>query len=197
LGGAQIKKSALLFLGILVSLAILFCSCGPTKATDYYPLEVGNRWVYQTTDLESKELRTDQDLITKRENRTYFFDTGERIINLTNASLVNRNGFVILQTPFSVNSKWHEENIIVEITDKGKRYEVPAGTFSDTLEVAWEIKRADEKDPSKIYLDITVYRYAKNVGPIYYYYEVQQPDGKRVPVFQSELVEFSNIRNKK
>ena len=185
-------------LTLCLTLAICCLSGCENRVTDYYPLKVGNAWTFITTDLTTETTRENVELIIKRDKTTYFFDHGEQFINMNGRVLVNRNGYVFLKTPLEIGAQWKEigASATIKITNKGKRYIVPAGQFDQTLEVTWWFERVDEKDKTLIYKDITIYRFAKGVGPVYYYYEVIRPDGEKVPVFKSELVKFENVRHK-
>lgn len=178
----------------------LCCLAGCTeRVTDYYPLKVGNAWTFLTTDLTNETTKESLELIVKRDKTTYFFQHGEQFIDMNGRVLVNRNGYVFIKTPFEVGAQWKEvgASAIIKITAKNQKYTVPAGQFDQTLEITWWFDRVDEKDETKIYKDITIYRFAKGLGPIYYYYEVIRPDGEKVSVFKSELVKFENVRHKK
>lgn len=180
----------------LLFLSILLLSGCTGEVTNYYPLEVGNLWTFETTDLNTGSKQVHEELIIRRERETYSFQHGEKIINVGGKALINKNGYTLLKTPFEKGRKWKEPGALVEITDKGQSYKVPAGDFSDTLEVTLRIERKDAEDPKKRYTDITVYRYARGIGPISYSYRVLRPDGKTVPVFKSELAGFTNVKKK-
>jgi hypothetical protein len=191
------RSHFLLFLSTTL-LALIFCSCSG-GVVEYYPLEVGNRWAFRTTsftDTEPTE-RTDYELIVRRDGNSYQFENGETILNNSGSSLINKQGYTLLQTPFKPGISWEDAGATMTITALGKPVEVPAGKFTDTLEVAWEIKRPGKEDPTRFYIDKSVFVYAKGVGPIRYYYEVMLPDGQVVPVIESKLVSFKNIRAKK
>lgn len=181
------------FLLLAASIALLGCS---PKITEFYPLMVGNLWTFNTITLVDNTERQDMEAIVSRAGQTYIFNNGETIINVADHSLINKDGFTLLKAPIRKGETWVEFGVEIKITEIGKTYTVPAGTFSDTLEITWQAKRQDAADPQKIYKDITVTRFAKNVGPIYYYYEVINPDGKPLPVIKSELVKFENVRAK-
>ena len=178
---------------MLAWLVLLLFGCG-ASVTDYYPLKVGNRWVFTTTDLTDNSTRTDQELIVRRQQDTYFFDHDEILVNVAGSALINRGGYTLLKTPLKQGVQWDHPNTIIRITARGATYSVPAGTFTDTLETTWHLKRPDPNNPDLVFTDVTVYRYARGVGPIYYHYEVIRPEGKRVPVFKSELTRFENVR---
>jgi len=182
-------------LACITSAGLLFSGCGPGP-TDYYPLEVGNRWVFETHSFVDNTVQSNQELIVRREGTTYTFDNGEVVMNVSLNSLVNKDGLVLLRSPVEKGAQWVDMNVKVQITAMNETYTVPAGTFDQTLETTWEMKRADPEDPNKIFTDVTVNRYAKGVGPIYYYYEVIDPDGKKTAIFKSELIKHENVKNK-
>lgn len=182
----------LLLLILLFSFVLSGCA---DSVEDYYPLKVGNRWVYKTTNLISHSVTESQDLILKRELETYFFDTEEQVIKIGSGALVNKSGHTILKAPLSKGRSWKGKGNRYSITDKGATYIVPFGQYTDTLEVTFVIERPDADDSKKIYTDVSVIRYAKGIGPIYFYYEVKHPDGKTAPIFKSELTKFENIRD--
>jgi hypothetical protein len=180
----------------LLLLSILILSGCTGEVTTYYPLDVGNLWTFETTDLSSGSRQIHEELIVRRDRNTYTFRHGEKIINVGGKALVNKNGYTLLKTPFEAGRKWKEPGAMMEITAQGETYKVPADDFSTTLEVTMRIDRQDSEDPKKLYTDITVYRYAKDIRPISYSYRVLRPDGRTIPVFKSELKSFTNIKKK-
>ncbi len=189
-----LMKTKTIIIFTIVSAIFLACGCGP-KSVDYYPLKVGNEWTFKTTLFPDENVRIDTELIIKREKETYFFDNEEQMAILAGSTLINRDGYTILKSPLKVGKQWNEMGAQMTITALNAKYEVPAGTFSDTVEVTWEIDRPDKDDPNKRYKDIMIYRYAKGIGPIFYYYEVIKPDQTRVRMLQSKLEKFRNVRD--
>ena len=187
------KKNFNAFIPAMLLIFIAVLPGCTNELKEYYPLEVGNLWTFKTNSMVTNTNRTDRELIEKRDGSTYTFESGEVMINM-GTFILNKNGTILLKTPFEKGTTWNDIGVKGEITAVGEPYKVPAGEFSDTVEVTIEYQRPDKDDPQKIFTDRTVTRYAKGIGPISYYYEVKRPDGETIPTFRSELVSLRNVK---
>ncbi len=187
------KKSVFAII-ILILFSIVAEGCDRRNPGNYYPLEVGNRWTFTTTDLSTNSTRKDVELIISREGQCYKFEKGEKLTIVQGSGIVNKNGISILRPNMKPGYKWYEFSNTLTVSQINQPYTVPAGTFNQTLEITWKISRPDKDDATQKYTDVIIQRYAKGIGPIYYYYKVIRPDGETVEVIKSVLEKFDNVR---
>jgi hypothetical protein len=112
-------------------------SSGPrTGAAEYYPLAVGNRWVYETTLLGEKGERTIE--IVGQKNG-YFVDSEGGELKADALGVLDPKRY-LLRDPLEVGQAW--KNVVsvssaerYKITAVGVPCETPAGKFSDCVQV--------------------------------------------------------------
>lgn len=165
--------------GALIAILFLF-SCADKLAT-YYPLSVGNKWVYKTTYHDTGEVVTSHDVIIHKFENSYKFANGVQIVHLKNNSFMDNSG-VILTYPMQEGYSWQIGGKKAVYTSVDKTVVATAGTFYHCVEVTIQEKKEDA-------LFFAVITYAPSVGPVTMeYFKIEE--GKRVPLFTSELVEY-------
>jgi len=176
--------------------------CSKPKFYSYYPLDVSNQWTYAVTSYENIN-RDVEERVIKRVGDNYYFNNKEVLLRLPQG-IVNKMGVTILRDPLELGEKWIESQMTLEITAVGKTVEVPAGTFTDTVEITWTTMYPGDVtiDPSvqptlepgdnpRVFIYATTY--AKNVGKIKEEYWIIQPDGTKTREVLAELKSF-NLR---
>ncbi len=165
----------------LALLAVVFAFSCADRLAEYYPLAVGNRWVYRTTYHDTGEVKRQTDEIVHRFENSYQLSSGTHIVHLKNNSFMDSSG-VILTYPIEEGHSWRLGGKSARYTSVDKTVAVPAGTFHHCLEVLIEEKR----DGALFFATIA---YAPGVGPVKMEY-VKIEGGERTPLFTSELVEY-------
>lgn len=185
---------------IFILLMLLLLGGCAAKATDYYPLTVGNTWTYEVV-VEGGGVRRVTETIHRRQYEKYFFNDGEILLISSDRSLVNKNGTVILENIFRPGYQWIESDMRFEFTAIGKPVTVPAGVFDDTLEVTWtsmfpghetitpQTRPTMQPGPNP---RVFIYRttYARGVGKIKEELTTIQPDGTKTVEFVSVLTYY-------
>lgn len=169
-----------LFAVSMVVLSLLLFSCEDRLAA-YYPLAVGNKWVYKTTYHDTGEVVTSHDVIVHKFENSYKFANGAQIVHLKNNSFIDNSG-VILTYPMQEGYSWKIGGKKAVYTSVDKTVVVPAGTFYHCIEVSIQ----EKKEEALFFATIV---YAPDVGPVMMeYFKIE--NGKRTPLFTSELVEY-------
>ncbi len=153
------------------------------RLASYYPLAVGNEWHFVTTYADTGEVKRHVERIRGRKEKTFFFEHGETIIHMTGSGLVNANGVFILRYPFRQGYTWEQSGIRLVYSGVGVTVTVPAGTFTECVEVTWYSTKDDRDYVSKC-------TYAPNVGPVKYEYYAINEAGQSVPLMESVLEKF-------
>ncbi|MCS6926032.1 MAG: hypothetical protein NZ578_09040 [Candidatus Binatia bacterium] len=128
----------------------------PLLPADYFPLAVGNRWVYESSEgteaapaLESWEVidrhgqvfvvRIQQPFVTTEGITEQLVSTPEGIGQVAGESaaqgLLRSAPQFFLKAPLQVGTSWRNRDGRYAITLAGESVTVPAGTFTDCLEV--------------------------------------------------------------
>jgi len=165
----------------VVLLGVVFMSSCADKLARYYPLAVGNRWVYATTYHDTGETVSQTDEIVHRFENSYRLSNGVQIVHLKNNSFMDNSG-VVLTYPMEEGYSWKLGGKDAKYTSVDKTVVVPAGTFHHCLEVLIE-----EKKEGALFFGTIAY--APGVGPVKIEY-VKIEEGERTPLFTSELVEY-------
>jgi hypothetical protein len=122
------------------------------QVSQYFPLTVGNRWVYELQDRTDAPpvteywevvreeygafvLRTRQSELTRGGFEEFFIPTSEGIKRFARETTNKDNPPFFLKGPLQVGTTWEDEDGTYEITALDKRVTVPAGTFPHCLEV--------------------------------------------------------------
>ncbi len=169
---------------ILVAFLCLAMGCTDLVST-YYPLEMGNEWRFSTTMLDTGEVKEDVELIVRRWEDNFHFNNGQKLILFRNHGILDKNGIYVLRLPIRKDFRWTDRGIELGYTDVAKRVTVPAGNFSECVEVTWDTKSTDGKRNFR-----SVISYAPGVGPVLYQYgEVLENDTLK-PLIRSELVSY-------
>ncbi len=120
--------------------------------SQYFPLTVGNRWVYELRDrtdappvagywevLREEQgafvLQTRQSELTTGGFEEFFIPTREGIKHFAQETMNKDNPPFFLKGPPQVGTTWEDEDGTYEITALDKSATVPAGTFTHCLEV--------------------------------------------------------------
>lgn len=122
------------------------------QMSQYFPLTVGNRWVYELQDRTDAPpvaeywdvfreehgafmLRTRQSELTTGGFEEFFIPTSEGIKRFARETTNKDNPPFFLKGPLQVGTTWNDEDGTYEITALDKGVAVPAGTFTHCLEV--------------------------------------------------------------
>ena len=191
----MIDRRFLLFLVLL----ILAGGC-TTKATEYYPLAVGNSWTYDITD-EGGGRRQATEIVYRRQYNKYFFNNGEILLVAGDRSLVNSKGVTVLDNILRPGYQWFDNEMEFRVTAVDRPIDVPAGRFDQTVEVTWTSKfpgdrPVDAKTPPtlnpgpnpRIFLYQTTY--ARGIGKVRETLTTVQPDGTRTVEFVAVLTDY-------
>jgi len=192
------RMNVLLFL--LLTAAALMVGCS-AQFQQYYPLHVSNQWTYKVTDYYDR-VTENVERIIKRVGDSYHFNNKEVILYLPGQGMVNKQGVMFLREPIEPGKQWIENQMTFEITGLNKQVTVPAGTFTETLEITWISKFPGDAvikpgvmptlDPGpnpRVF--IYVVTYAKRVGKIKEEYYVVQPEGAKTREVLAELTAYS------
>lgn len=185
---------------LIISIALIsFYSCNeksnpdpePEKTVlDYFPLNVGNYWVYESSSCDSSWVNCnsgsiDTNWITKDtiiNNYTYYKLEGKNILNRDtpvflrdSASYIITNSGSIFLSDKDFNNKYYERyevspvsndtifHLYYQMVDKPNMVIVPLGTY-DCIDFRGSLFRKQDS----FALEFNTHQYfAKNVGPIY------------------------------
>lgn len=157
----------------------------------YYPLAVGNRWVYiDSTGTEHEEILSDHigEFFYNPRTRLGTAYDPEGIKQAVFHKGVPRSSWFILKLPIRTGAIWSSEDLLYEIASTSRTVLVRAGSFRDCVEVRVRHKREfvsnREKGTVEAVLTIT---FAPGVGPV----EWRTTIGDRV-LYRKELVSFQH-----
>jgi hypothetical protein len=185
----------------LLFLVLLFLVGGCTsKATDYYPLAVGNTWSYDIAE-QGGGRRQVTELVFRRQYNKFYFNNGEILLVASDKSLVNKKGITVLENILRQGYRWIDNEMQFEITAIDRPAVVPAGSFRKTVEVTWTSKfpgdkPIDPKNPPTMHPGpkprIFIYQttYARGIGKVKEELTTVQPDGTRTVEFVAVLTEY-------
>lgn len=181
-------------LAAIVSLALAGCATAPSTpqsaaapVCDYFPLAVGNRWVYDGPSKPDGTRETIAVAITGKKNG-FFEQTGGQLITCDSEGLRDAKR-LLLQGPLAVGHAWKSVVSVgsveqYEITDVGGTVNVPAGSFKDTVTTRAQ-QRIDEK---RTLINETTY--APGVGMIRIATILKEGE-KVIPQIEIELRKFT------
>ncbi len=159
------------------------------EVSSYYPLAVGNRWVYvDSTGTEHEEILSDHigEFFYNPRTRLGTAHEPEGIRQAVFNKGIPRSSWFILKLPIRTGAIWSSEDLLYEITNTSKTALVRAGTFRDCVEVRVRHKREfvtnREKGTVEAVLLIT---FAPGVGPV----EWRTTVGDRL-LYRKELVSY-------
>ncbi|NLH47967.1 MAG: hypothetical protein GX444_05105 [Myxococcales bacterium] len=186
------------FLLLLILLA-LAGGCA-TKATDYYPLAVGNAWTYDIAE-EGGGRRQTTEIVYRRQYNKYYFNNGEILLIAGDRSLVNAKGVTVLENILRPGYQWFDNEMEFRVAAVDRPLDVPAGRFNRTVEVTWTSKfpgdrPIDSKTPPTLNPGpnprIFIYRttYARGIGKVREELTTIQPDGTRTLEFVAVLTGY-------
>jgi len=161
---------------VLLCVLLALAGCGPKgpaqTVENYFPLAVGNQWIYtaegdtaaETLSIAESFLNASNVRVYKRVSdgpgAAYFTSTGGQVIVLINPN--DTAGPIILSEPFEVGATWTWRGATLRIADTKAGVSTPAGNFTECLKVT---------DP-----DTFDSYYAPGVGLV----KVIDPDGDEV-----------------
>jgi hypothetical protein len=133
---------------VLLCVLLALAGCGPKgpaqTVENYFPLAVGNRWIYSTGATGTTEtisvtesfLNASQVRVYKwgGEDVLYGSNTGGRVV--LRADPDDTTGIIILSEPFEVGAAWAQEGETSRITDTKAGISTPAGDFTDCIKVS-------------------------------------------------------------
>ena len=158
-------------------------------AASFFPLAVGNRWVYvDSTGTEHEEILSDHigEFFYNPRTRLGTAHDPEGVRQAIFYKGVPRSSWFILKVPLRVGAIWTSEDLLYEITNTHKTVLVRAGTFPNCIEVRIRHRREfvtnREKGAVEAVLTIT---FAPGVGPV----EWRTTIGDRL-LYRKELVSY-------
>ncbi|MFQ5456930.1 MAG: hypothetical protein ACE5FC_00545 [Myxococcota bacterium] len=159
------------------------------SASDFYPLAIGNRWVYlDSTGTELEEVLTDHigEYFYNAKTRLGTSHVSDGVMQANFYKGIARSPRHLIKVPLTIGAIWKAEDLLYEITDTDKRIQVRAGHFENCLEVRVRHKREfvthREKNVVETYVTIT---FAPGVGPV----EWVTRQGNRV-IYRKELLRY-------
>ena len=183
------------------SLLLLLAACAstppvPTAAApavrspcDYYPLAVGNRWIYDVYQGAASPSAPHEELpVTITGTRGGFFLADPNAQWACNSDGLRDEKRSMLRSPIETGKGWSAVTGVgstehVEIIGVGAQVVVPAGTFTETVTVQ-VIQRIDAA--RSIALEIT---FARHVGPIRLLTKLID-SGREIPQIETQLRSF-------
>jgi hypothetical protein len=159
------------------------------KVSDFYPLAIGNRWVYiDSTGTEQEEILTDHigDYFYNPKTRLGTAHARDGIIQANFYKGVARSPRHLLKTPLTIGAIWSSEDLLYEITETHKTIHVRAGKFEKCIEVRVRHKRefVTNREKGTVETVVTI-TFAPGVGPV----EWVTTQGDRV-IYRKELVSY-------
>jgi hypothetical protein len=155
----------------------------------FYPLAVGNRWVYvDSSGTEHEDILADHigEYFYNPKTRLGTSRDREGIRQAVFYKGVARSTWYLVKVPLTIGAIWSSDDLLYEITDTHKTVLVRAGTFRDCLEVRVRYKREfvtnREKGTTEAVITIT---FAPGVGPV----EWRTTVGNRM-IYRKELVSY-------
>jgi hypothetical protein len=156
---------------------------------DYYPLAVGNRWVYDVYQGAPGAGAPHEELpVTVTGTRDGFFLVDPNAQWVCTADGLRDEKRSLLRAPIEQGHKWSAVTGVgstehIEITGVGQEVVVPAGTFSETVTV----QATQRIDASKsIALEMT---FARHIGPIRLQTKLID-GGREIPQITTQLRSF-------
>lgn len=161
------------------------------NAAAYYPLDVGNRWVFRASSpaqpSENFEVRID----SKEPSGFYVSSQGMRMMRRA-GGIFDGDRFLI-EEPLEVGHSWMavpSPSVVERFRIVGTRVpvSVPAGSFSDCLQVEMsQTIRGQNGSNGRL---VGVWTYAKGVGPVHFKQWVEFPEADDIPNVEFQLLEF-------
>lgn len=157
---------------------------GPTRASEYYPLAVGNHWTYQANSLGEKGERRVEIV---GEKAGFYLDNQGGELAVDALGVRDRRRY-LLQDPIEVGHTWSSVVSVssierYEVKGVGTTCQVPAGVFQNCVTVESR-SRVDEN--TTLVNELT---FAPTVG-IVRVEMAREAGGKRIPQHQLALKEF-------
>lgn len=186
---------AILWAGLWTS--ILGCATSQERpapkddAGAYYPLGVGNRWVFRASS-PSQTSDTFEVRIDSRDAEGFYVSSqGARMMRRA-SGIFDGDRFVI-EEPLEVGHEWMavpSASAVERFRIVGMRVpvSVPAGSFSDCLQVEMsQTVRAQDGRSGRL---VGIWTYAKNVGPVHFKQWVELPGAENIANVEFQLLEF-------
>jgi hypothetical protein len=193
----------ILFIGNAYSLREAF-GRGPIDESDYYPLEVGNKWEFErqySIKGEKKTYRYDI-LIIKEVNKDadlkqYFNQKGKTFLMKSKEGILTEEGVYLLKHPFRkgtkwIVKKWEPDKRFFKIEETGITKKVRGKTYRSCIKVVartMPLSIQRDGEGKEITFESVGY-YAPNVGPVLREsYEIDS-SGHRTQRSRMELISF-------
>jgi len=144
----------------LVSLALILClsslldlNAAETVGADYFPLAVGNRWVFESSEGSAEEPALESWETIRQEGAAFVVRVRQPFVTIEGIEeqfVVEAEGVkhqvwayrdsepqLILKLPVPASgTRWQSGNNVYAVTARGETVTVPAGTFADCVEVS-------------------------------------------------------------
>jgi hypothetical protein len=156
---------------------------------DFYPLAIGNRWVYEdSSGTEQEEILADHigEFFYNPNTRLGIAYDDQGVIEARFNKGVPGARWYIIKTPLTIGAIWSSQDLLYEVTETRKTIRVRAGTFRNCLEVRVRHKRefVTSREPGTVETVITL-TFAPNVGLV----ELKTTQGSRL-IYKKELLSY-------
>jgi hypothetical protein len=165
-------------------------------AADYYPLAVGNTWVYRSVPARD-DVPDDVITVVSRDKDGFFVDNRGSRLQPRSTGVFDGDRF-ILEDPLEVGHEWlavPSASVVerFEIVETDAVVDVPAGRFTDCVRV-----RAKQEGPTpdglhKVTLSMT-WTYAPNVGLVELVSRAAVDEGDAQEQGRRELVRYTLVQ---
>ncbi|MCB9639222.1 MAG: hypothetical protein H6728_07975 [Myxococcales bacterium] len=162
------------------------------KLEEYFPLQVGNRWTYRISSINSKPVERSVRIIKR--NGVMFLDNYRESYALDSYGLRNNNVRYLLKYPLRVGTQWLSVTNITSverysIMEIDRKVKVPAGEYKNCLVVKAREQRAGQGAVEALFIFAPRIGLIKNVA--------LRDDGSSRLVYNTmELVDFQVNREK-
>jgi hypothetical protein len=158
-------------------------------ASDFYPLAIGNRWVYvDSTGTEQEEVITDHigEYFYNAKTRLGTTHVKDGVLQANFHKGIARAPRHLIKKPLTIGAIWSAEDLLYEVTETQKAIRVRAGAFERCLEIRVRHKRefVTNREKGTVETVVTI-TFAPGVGPV----EWLTTQGDRV-IYRKELVSY-------
>lgn len=191
----RLVVSLLLALGLLAGCAS--AEVKPTRserARDYYPLAVGNRWVFRVKPAPPGQDRQEVRILSKDADGFFVSNVGTRLA-ARSTGIFDGDRF-LLEEPLETGHDWLAVPSVstverYRIIGTGVLINVPAGSFSDCVQV--EIEQPITARDGRSGRLLGVWTYAPGVGPVHFVQRVELDGVPATTNAEYALVEFDLV----
>lgn len=155
------------------------------RVRDFYPLQAGNRWVYEMR-LGNRMERQEVEIVG--EEQGFLRDSAGGLLRIDSEGLRDPHRY-LLREPLARGTKWSSVPApgsieSYEIVDAGTSCSAPAGTFARCVRVRGE----NRVDPSRVLVSEWVY--AEGVGLVGLSTRIERGESEFLPQIEMVLVSF-------